>query len=106
MNGKSRFFRLHAKRRLSRRYGLNPSNDDARELRRLITSGKADVLHVKKNGVNRMTVRFKGRILYLLFDPLKQQILTFLTPPGSRQRCRKDRRTMTFVNQGRRAIRR
>ena len=68
----------HAKRRAKVRYDLQLSVDNHNEIVRLIQLQKGKCLGSQSNRVSHWEIEYKGKILHVVYDKLRKQVVTFL----------------------------
>jgi len=77
--------RRHALRRAWDRYGLVIGAKELAALEARIAAGKMRLLRRHPDGVGVYRLRYRGRRLYLVYDPALERVVTFL-PSGWAER--------------------
>lgn len=75
--------RVHAKRRLDERYGMEINRHQIRDLVAQIQSGKAEHVETQTNRLSIKTVCFNGVKIPVAYDKQRKTIVTFF-PKNSR----------------------
>ena len=75
---KVRALRIHAKRRLSERYGIAVNRVGLAEIVILIQSGKAKFLERQSNRVTVWDVTFRGQQIRVVYDTHRHAVVTAL----------------------------
>ena len=72
--------RFHAKKRALQRYGVNLPTTAQAAIVKLIQKGQARWLKTQSNRVTHWAVEWEGKILPVVYDKLRKQLVTVLPP--------------------------
>jgi len=75
---KVRSLRIHAKRRLSERYGIAVDRVGLAEIVILIQAGKSRFVERQSNRVTVWDVPFRGQVVRVVYDTMRHAVVTAL----------------------------
>lgn len=73
--------RIHAKKRLQQRFGININRHEYQELVKQIKCGRAKFLKRESNRVTLFLVEWQGRYIRVVYDGIRKNIVTALSCP-------------------------
>lgn len=78
--------RIHAKRRIEQRFGIQINRHDIREIVNLIQTNRAKFIEKQSNSRSLFSLVFKDNLLYVIYDKTRKNICTFLTEEMIKER--------------------
>lgn len=87
--------KIHALKRFRERYNLSLTNDQYKELCKMVQKGKTTFIERQSNRVSRRKVSYNGLDIYFCYDHKRHRINTFLKPewvlnPGTNKEADKE----------------